>query len=131
MFVIIYALNEVVTILEVRVQKLLLWYKNEQLNLMSPFAYEVQIQRFKYLGVVFNFAFLLFSFFYLAIFVKFPHGIADSFQIFWESGIIFSSLERKTNYEHGAKFPLPFLVCRVIVLEKHPIYIYIYIYIYT
>ena len=50
------------------------------------------------------------------------HGIADSFLIFWESCIIFSSLERETNYKHGAKFPLPFLVFRLIVLEGHPIY---------
>ena len=27
---------------------------------------------------------------------------------------------------HRAKFSLPFLVYRLIVLEKHPIYIYIY-----
>ena len=44
-------------------KKLLLWYENEQLKLLSLFAYEVQIQRFKYLGVVFDFAILLLSFF--------------------------------------------------------------------
>ena len=45
------------------------------------------------------------------------------FSIFWESCIIFS---RETNYEHGAKFPLSFLVFKLIVLEKI-IYIYIYV----
>ena len=41
--------------------------------------------------------------------------------------LFFSSLERETNYKHGAKFPLQFLVFRLIVLEKN-IHIYIYIY---
>ena len=49
-------------------KKLLLWYENEQLKLLSLFAYEVQIQRFKYLGVVFDFAILLLSFFIQQLF---------------------------------------------------------------
>ena len=53
-------------------KKLLLWHKNEQLKLLSLFAYEVQIQRFKYLGVVFDFAILLLSFFHSATFLKCP-----------------------------------------------------------
>ena len=67
-----YALNEVVTILEVWVQKTATLVQNEQLKFLSPFPYEVQIQRFNYLGVVFHFAFFLFSFFDWAIFFKFP-----------------------------------------------------------
>ena len=49
-----------------------LWYKNEQLKLLSPFAYEVQIQRFKYFWVVLNFAYFCSVFFIWQLFFKSP-----------------------------------------------------------
>ena len=117
-------------------RKLLLWYKNEQLKFLSPFPYEVQIQRFNYLGVVFHFAFFLFSFFNWAIFFKFPvvkpldkYCTSNSWFFSDILGVVhyFFKPWRGANYKHGAKFPLQFLVFRLIVLEKN-IYIYIYIY---
>ena len=101
MFVITYALNEVATILEVRVQKTTTLVQ----KLLSPFAYEVHVHRLKYrlkyLEAVSYFAFFMFGFFYLACLLNFllsnhliniANGIADSFQIFWESCVIFQAL---------------------------------------